>query len=92
MIDLLFYSVAALAAATAVQRAMRARKTGQSAPSVLPLAALALALVFISSSTQAVLSLLIPSLGRLLSNLCTMLAAFGFVRMQLLVRLPPDEA
>ncbi|MGE0170932.1 MAB_1171c family putative transporter [Nocardioides sp.] len=91
MIDLLFYSVAALAAATAVQRVIRARKTGQSAPSVLPLAALACALVFISSATQAVVSLLIPSLGRLLSNLCTMLAAFGFVRMQLLVRLSPDE-
>jgi hypothetical protein len=92
MIDLLFFAVAGIALIVGVQRIARwRRRTTGSGPIALQLVALALAFVFLAPATQAFASAVIPSLGRLLSNLCTLVAAFGFIQLQLHVNYPPAE-
>lgn len=93
MIDLLFFAVAGIALTVGVQRIARwrRRRTTGSGPIALQLVALALAFVFLAPATQALVSGVIPSLGRLLSNVCTLVAAFGFIQLQLHVHYPPDE-
>ncbi|WP_033294328.1 hypothetical protein [Amycolatopsis jejuensis] len=77
MIDVLFFGVGLFALAVGVWRAVRARRTGAGAGLATSLIALGIALCLLSNSAQAVESQLYPSLGRLLSNLATMVAAYG---------------
>ncbi|MFI5611430.1 hypothetical protein [Amycolatopsis sp. NPDC051903] len=77
MIDALFFGVGLVAVAAGVWRAVRARRTGAGAGLATSLIALGVALFLLADSAQAVESRLYPSLGRLLSNLATMVAAYG---------------
>lgn len=77
MIDALFFAVGLLAVAIGVWRAMRARRTGAGSGLAISLIALGLAFCFLANSAQEMESRLYPSLGRLLSNLATMVAAYG---------------
>ncbi|MGW4487093.1 hypothetical protein ACWEOE_25010 [Amycolatopsis sp. NPDC004368] len=77
MIDALFFGVGLIAVAVGVWRAVRSRRTGAGAGLATSLIALGLALVLLADSAQTVESRIYPSLGRLLSNLATMVAAYG---------------
>lgn len=77
MIDVLFFGVGLLAVAVGIWRAVRARRTGAGAGIATSLIALGVALCLLADSAQAIESQLYPSLGRLLSNLATMVAAYG---------------
>ncbi|ATY12844.1 hypothetical protein CU254_22105 [Amycolatopsis sp. AA4] len=77
MIDVLFFGVGLLAVATGIWRAVRARRTGAGSGLAISLIALGIALCLLADSAQAIESQLYPSLGRLLSNLATMVAAYG---------------
>lgn len=77
MIDVLFFGVGLLAVAVGIWRAVRARRTGAGAGLATSLIALGVALCLLADSAQAIESQLYPSLGRLLSNLATMVAAYG---------------
>jgi hypothetical protein len=76
-IDILFLAVGALAIAAGVWRAVRARRSGAGVGPAISLIALGAALCFLADGSQAFESRLYPSLGRLLSNLATMVAAYG---------------
>jgi hypothetical protein len=71
------------------------RARGQRKPTELPLLVIALALglafVFLAPATQALESALAPSLGRLLSNVCTLVAAFGCLHLMLYVSHPAEQ-
>ncbi|MEV4602367.1 hypothetical protein AB0K15_33850 [Amycolatopsis sp. NPDC049253] len=77
MIDALFFGVGLVAVAAGTWRAVRARRTGAGAGLATSLIALGLALFLLADSAQAIESRIYPSLGRLLSNLATMVAAYG---------------
>ncbi|MBE1494678.1 hypothetical protein H4696_001778 [Amycolatopsis lexingtonensis] len=77
MIDILFLGVGAFALVVGIWRAVRARRTGAGAGLAVSLIALGAAFCFLSNRTQQFESELYPSLGRLLSNLATMVAAYG---------------
>ena len=77
MIDVLFVGVGVFALAIGIWRAVRARRTGAGAGLAISLIALGAALCFLSNRAQLAESELYPSLGRLLSNLATMVAAYG---------------
>lgn len=77
MIDILFLGVGFFALAVGIWRAVRARRTGAGAGLAVSLIALGAAFCFLSNRAQLVESELYPSLGRLLSNLATMVAAYG---------------
>lgn len=53
--------------------------------------ALGLSFVFLSPVMQAVESRIADSLGRLLSNTCTLIAAFGFLHLMLYVHYPAEQ-
>lgn len=74
MVDVLFYLVAAICFIAALWQAVRRGRLG---PVVVTSAALGAALVLLAPASQAVESQLWPSLGRLGSNVATMVAAFG---------------
>lgn len=71
------------------------RARGQRKPTELPLiviaVALGLAFVFLAPAAQALESALSPSLGRLLSNVCTLVAAFGCLHLMLYVSHSPEQ-
>ncbi len=94
MISLLFFAVAGIAVFGALPRVIRwcRDRDGGSGAIVLQLVAVALACVFIAPASQALTNVIVPSLGRLLSNLCTLIGAFGLVQLQLYVSYPPAEA
>ncbi|GAA3580005.1 hypothetical protein GCM10022222_75990 [Amycolatopsis ultiminotia] len=77
MIDALFFGVGLFAVAIGIWRALRARRTGAGRGLAISLIALGLAFCLLADSAQAVESEIYPSLGRLLSNLATMIAAYG---------------
>jgi hypothetical protein len=71
------------------------RSHGRRKPTDIPLIvitiALGLAFVFLAPATQILESALAPSLGRLLSNVCTLVAAFGWLHLMLYVRHPAQQ-
>ncbi|MDX3188794.1 hypothetical protein PV458_10350 [Streptomyces sp. MN03-5084-2B] len=77
MIDVLFFGVGLFALCTGFWRAARARRTGAGAGLAVSLIALGAAFCFLANRAQQFESELYPSLGRLLSNLATMVAAYG---------------
>ncbi|MBB4683066.1 hypothetical protein [Amycolatopsis jiangsuensis] len=77
MIDALFFGVGLFAVAIGIWRAVRARRTGAGGGLAISLIALGIAFCLLANSAQAVESRIYPSLGRLLSNLATMVAAYG---------------
>ncbi|MFB9685187.1 hypothetical protein [Amycolatopsis plumensis] len=77
MIDLLFFGVGLFALGAGIWRAARARRTGAGAGLALSLIALGAAFCFLANRAQQFESEIYPSLGRLLSNLATMVAAYG---------------
>lgn len=77
MIDILFVGVGLFALFVGIWRAVRARRTGAGAGLAVSLIALGAAFCFLSNRAQEFESELYPSLGRLLSNLATMVAAYG---------------
>lgn len=78
---------------TGYRAVLRAR--GRRKPSDIPLmvsgTALGLAFVFLAPVVQAAESAITPSLGRLLSNVCTLVAAFGFLHLMLFVAYPAEH-
>ncbi|MER6799134.1 hypothetical protein, partial [Amycolatopsis mediterranei] len=77
MIDILFVGVGLFALFAGIWRVARARRTGAGAGLAVSLIALGAAFCFLSNRAQQFESELYPSLGRLLSNLATMVAAYG---------------
>jgi hypothetical protein len=77
VIDILFVGVGLFALFAGIWRAVRARRTGAGAGLAVSLIALGAAFCFLSHRAQQFESELYPSLGRLLSNLATMVAAYG---------------
>ncbi|MGC7096198.1 hypothetical protein ACPZ19_16105 [Amycolatopsis lurida] len=77
MIDVLFVGVGVFALAIGIWRAIRARRTGSGFGLAIALIALGFAFCFLSNRAQMIESQIYPSLGRLLSNLATMVAAYG---------------
>ncbi|GAB3145185.1 hypothetical protein [Amycolatopsis sp. NPDC004378] len=77
MIDILFVGVGLFALFAGIWRAVRARRTGAGAGLAVSLIALGAAFCFLSNRAQLFESEIYPSLGRLLSNLATMVAAYG---------------
>lgn len=77
MIDILFLGVGVFALAVGVWRAVRARRTGAGTGLAVSLVALGAAFCFLANRAQLVESEVYPSLGRLLANLATMVAAYG---------------
>ncbi|GAB3551408.1 hypothetical protein J2S53_000854 [Actinopolyspora lacussalsi] len=68
---------------------------GRRRPTEIPLITLACALgtafITLAPVVQAAESALLPSLGRLLSNMCTLVAAFGFLHLMLYVGHPAEQ-
>src|SRR5689334_6653964 len=95
MIDVVFFSVAAVALAAASLKA-RGLRMGPSRPGQVALCflltTLGLAFVLLSGSAQEIESRIFPNLGRLLSNVCTLLAALGVVSHLLSLSYPPERA
>ncbi|GGM61100.1 hypothetical protein GCM10012275_35210 [Longimycelium tulufanense] len=94
MVDLLFLAVALVAYALAVllmTSGRRGRRKPTHRPMTVILVALGSAFVFLAPGSQEVLSRILPSLGRLLSNVCTLVAAFSFLNLMLYVAHPADE-
>ncbi|GAB2836512.1 hypothetical protein GCM10022221_39580 [Actinocorallia aurea] len=95
MIDAVFFSVAAAAFAAAMVKGRDLRRgperAGQRALCLL-LVTLGSAFVVLSDTAQAVESRIFPNLGRLLSNICTLLAALGIVAHLLSVSYPASRA
>jgi hypothetical protein len=93
-VSALFLSTGLVAFLIAGYRGVR-RARGQRKPTELPLiviaTALGLAFVFLAPTTQALESELAPSLGRLLSNVCTLVAAFGCLHLMLYVSHPTEQ-
>lgn len=69
----------------------RGRRKPTETPLIVIAIALGLAFVFLAPATQALESALAPSLGRLLSNVCTLVAAFGCLHLMVYVSHPPDQ-
>jgi hypothetical protein len=93
-VSALFLSTGFLAFLIAGYRGvLRAR--GRRKPTEIPLIvvtiALGLAFVFLAPATQALESALVPSLGRLLSNVCTLVAAFGWLHLMLYISHPAEQ-
>ncbi|MFP5071666.1 MAB_1171c family putative transporter [Pseudonocardia nantongensis] len=83
MVSAVFLLVAALCAGTCVprQQSWRARGRDGVTPLLPALVALGCAFVVIAPATQQVASAVVPGVGRLLSNCCTLVAAYGFSQM-----------
>lgn len=93
-VSALFLSTGLMAFLIAGYRGVH-RGRGQRKPTELPLIVIAVALgfafVFLAPATQALESKLAPSLGRLLSNVCTLVAAFGCLHLMLYVSHPAEQ-
>lgn len=72
-------------------RYARGRRKPTEIPLMVIALALGLALVFLAPVTQAIESALVPSLGRLLSNVCTLVAAFGWLHLMLYISYPAEQ-
>ncbi|ROO88120.1 hypothetical protein EDD29_5780 [Actinocorallia herbida] len=95
MIDAVFFSIAVVTFAAAAFKLRDLRRgpvrAGQRALCLL-LVTLGLSFVVLSDTAQAVESLIFPNLGRLLSNICTLVVAFGIVAHLIGVSLPAPRA
>ena len=60
-------------------------------PLIVITISLGLAFIFLAPATQVLESALVPSLGRLLSNVCTLVAAFGWLHLMLYVSHPVEQ-
>ena len=69
----------------------RGRRKPTEIPLIVIAVALGLAFVFLAPAIQVLESALAPSLGRLLSNACTLIAAFGLLHLMLYVSHPPEQ-
>jgi hypothetical protein len=71
------------------------RARGRRKPTETPLMVITissgLGLVFLAPPTQALESALLPSLGRLLSNVCALIAAFGWLHLMLYISHPAEQ-
>ncbi|GAB3492140.1 MAB_1171c family putative transporter [Amycolatopsis cihanbeyliensis] len=95
MVSTLFILVALIAfllAGLAFLRRRRGPRKPTQAPMMVILLALGAAFFFLAPAVQAVESRIIPSLGRLLSNVCTLIAAYGFLTLMRHVSHPPERA
>lgn len=93
--SLAFYLVAALALAAGLLRLVRARSsTNPPAARCYGLILFALAVSFstMAASTQALINAYVLDGGKLVGNLCTLVAAFGAVAATLYTRWPPEQA
>jgi hypothetical protein len=92
-VDALFLFTAAVAFTFAAYRglAARSRRKRTRVPQIVIAVALGCAFVSLAPSVQAVESELVPSLGRLISNLCTIVAAFGFLHLALYIAYPAEQ-
>lgn len=72
-------------------RHIRGRRKPSDIPLLVSGTALGLAFIFLAPVVQGVESTITPSLGRLLSNLCTLVAAFGFLHLMLLIAYPAEQ-
>lgn len=72
-------------------RCARRRRKPTELPLIVVTIALGLALVSMAPATQAVENTLVPSLGRLLSNVCTLVAAFGWLHLMLYISHPAEQ-
>jgi hypothetical protein len=93
-VSALFLSTAFLAFLIAGYRgALYAR--GRRKPTEIPLMvttiALGMAGVFLAPATQTLESAFVPSLGRLLSNVCMLVAAFGWLHLMLYISHPAEQ-
>lgn len=95
VIDAVFFAVAAVAFTAAGLKAQSMRK-GPRRPGQFTLcfllAMLGLSFVLLSGAAQEVENRVFPNLGRLLSNVCTLLAALGLVAHLLSISHPPEQA
>jgi hypothetical protein len=73
-----------------VPRSRRQHKPTET-PLIVITIALGLAFIFLAPATQVLESALVPSLGRLLSNVCTLVAAFGWLHLMLYVSHPVEQ-
>jgi hypothetical protein len=93
-VSALFLSTGLVAFLIAGYRGVRYGR-GRRKPTEIPLiviaVALGLAFVFLAPAIQAWESALAPSLGRLLSNACTLIAAFGLLHLMLYVSHPAER-
>jgi ABC-type multidrug transport system fused ATPase/permease subunit len=69
----------------------RGRRKPTEPPLIVITIALGLAFVFLAPATQAFESALVPSLGRLLSNVCALVAAFGWLHLMLYISHPAEQ-
>lgn len=93
-VSALFLSIAVVAFLIAGYRGVlrgRTRRKPTEIPLIVIALALGLALVFLAPTVQARASALVPSLGRLLSNVCALIAAFGWQHLLLYVRHPAQH-
>jgi hypothetical protein len=92
-VDALFLFTAAVAFTFAAYRglAARSRRKRTRVPQIVIAVALGCAFVSLAPTVQAVESELVPSLGRLISNLCTIVAAFGFLHLALYIAYPAEQ-
>lgn len=92
-VDALFLSSAAIVAAVGTYRLLlHARRPKPTDVPLLTITfALGGALLVLSPSVQTIESALVPSLGRLLSNVCTLIAAFGLLHLMLYVTRPAED-
>jgi hypothetical protein len=93
--DAVFLGVAAVTLGAAVYKGRLLRRAGRPPGLVVFcrfLLSLGLAFVFLAPSAQAVESLLVPNLGRLLSNTATLVAAFSVLSMLLHLHHPHEQA
>ncbi|MDQ3887302.1 MAG: hypothetical protein M3308_09935 [Actinomycetota bacterium] len=93
-VSVLFLSIGLVALLLTGYRAVR-RSKGRRRPRDVPLlvsgTALGLAFIFLAPVVQVVESAITPSLGRLLSNVSTLIAAFGFLHLMLLIAYPAEQ-
>lgn len=79
MTNILFLSVGGLTLLAGMWRAFRVINRGGTRGLAITLLALGAALVLLAGSVQRLESMIYPSLGRLLSNVCTLTAAYGLL-------------
>lgn len=93
MVSALFLAVGLLAFGVAGHRWWLHRRDPKPTrpPMIVILLALGCAFVFLAPAVQAVESRIVPSLGRLLSNVSTLVAAFGFLNLMLYVSHPAEQ-
>lgn len=69
----------------------RGRRKPTETPLMVSMIALGLTFILLAPLTQALESTLLPSLGRLLSNICTLIVAFAWLHLMLYISHPADQ-